>query len=79
MNWNSLGVRVSNLENKVGNVKLTGDMRLRYRYQDDNNTKKNDNSWDYRIRLRANAQVNDRTKVTYGVSTNNHSFGNNEC
>ena len=74
---NSLGVRVSNLENKVGNVKLTGDMRLRYRYQDDNNTKKNDNSWDYRIRLRANAQVNDRTKVTYGVSTNNHSFGNN--
>ena len=28
---NSLGVRVSNLENKVGNVKLTGDARLRYR------------------------------------------------
>ena len=74
---NSLGVRVSNLENKVGNVKLTGDMRVRYRYQDGNDTKKNDNSWDYRVRLRANAQVNDRTKVTYGVSTNNHSFGNN--
>ena len=74
---NSLGVRVSNLENKVGNVKLTGDMRVRYRYQDDNAKRENDNSWDYRIRLRANAQVNDRTKVTYGVSTNNHSFGNN--
>ena len=73
---NSLGVRVSNLENKVGNVKLTGDARIRYRYQDDNAKRENDNSWDYRIRLRANAQVNDRTKVTYGVSTNNHNFGN---
>ena len=72
---NSLGVRVSNLENKVGNVKLTGDMRLRYRYE--NGVKENDTSWDYRIRLRANAQVNDRTKVTYGVSTNNHNFGTN--
>jgi ribosomal protein S24E len=36
---NSLGVRVSNLENKVGNVKLTGDARIRYRYQDDNKRK----------------------------------------
>ena len=73
---NSLGVRVSNLENKVGNVKLTGDFRVRYRYQDGNDSKKNDNSWQYRARLRANAQVNDRTKVTYGISSNNHSFGN---
>ena len=73
---NSLGVRVSNLENKVGNVKLTGDARIRYRYQDNNDKRENDNSWDYRVRLRANAQVNDRTKVTYGISTNNHSFGN---
>ena len=72
---NSLGVRVSNLEKKVGNVKLTGDFRVRYRYQNDNAGKENDNSWDYRARLRANAQVNDRTKVTYGISTNNHSFG----
>ena len=77
---NSLGVRVSNLEKKVGNVKLTGDMRLRYLYQNGTNGNKdlsNDDSWTYRIRLRANAQVNDRTKVTYGVSTNNHSFGSN--
>ena len=72
---NSLGVRVSNLENKVGNVKLTGDARIRYKYQNDK--LENDNSWDYRIRLRANAQVNDRTKVTYGISTNNHNFGSN--
>ena len=75
---NNLGVRVSNLENKVGNVKLTGDARLRYRYQDGNKTKENDSSWDYRIRLRATANVNDKTTVNYGISSNNHSFANND-
>ena len=72
---NSLGVRVSNLENKVGNVKLTGDARIRYRFQ--NNAKENDDSWQYRFRIRANAQVNDRTKVTYGISSNNQTFSQN--
>ena len=71
---NNLGVRVSALENRVGNVKLTGDARVRYRYQKDSND--NDNSWDYRVRLRANAQVNDRTKVTYGIESA-HSFADN--
>ena len=73
---NNLGVRVSNLENKVGNIKFTGDARLRYRYQNDS-TKQNDKSWDYRIRLRGQAQVNDRTKVTVGLSTDNQNFGSN--
>ena len=72
---NNLGVRVSNLENKVGNVKFTGDGRLRYRYQSGN--KDNDNSWDYRIRLRGTAQINDRTTATLGMTTNNQSFGEN--
>ena len=72
---NNLGVRVSNLENKVGNVKFTGDGRLRYRYQ--SGTKDNDNSWDYRIRLRGTAQINERTTATLGVTTNNQSFGEN--
>ena len=72
---NNLGVRVSNLENKVGNIKFTGDARLRYRYQ--NGTKDNDNSWDYRIRLRGQAQVNDRTTVTVGLSSDNQNFGSN--
>jgi hypothetical protein len=72
---NNLGVRVSALENRVGNVKLTGDARVRYRYQKD--SKENDNSWDYRVRLRANAMVNKNTKVTYGISTGNHAFSDN--
>ena len=74
---NNLGVRVSALENRVGNVKLTGDARVRYRYQKD--SKENDNSWDYRVRLRANAMVNDNTKVTYGISTDSISFADNNA
>lgn len=74
---NNLGVRVSNLENKIGNVKLTGDARLRYKYQ--NGTTDNDNSWDYRVRIRANANVNDKTTVTYGISSNNHNFANTDA
>ena len=72
---NNLGVRVSNLENKVGNIKFTGDARIRYRYQDGG--KENDNSWDYRIRLRGKAQLNDRMTATVGLSTDNQSFGEN--
>ncbi|WP_279017873.1 S-layer homology domain-containing protein [Megasphaera elsdenii] len=84
---NNLGVRVSALENRVGNVKLTGDARIRYIHQSEgdkdkagkpvNEATKNDGSWSYRVRVRANAQVNDRTKVVYGISTNNVSFADN--
>ena len=98
---NNLGVRVSALENRVGNVKLTGDARIRYIHQSEgdkikanninnnvfgenknkekvvNKATKNDDSWSYRFRIRANAQVNDRTKVTYGISSDNHFFSDN--
>ena len=81
---NNLGVRVSNLENKVGNIKFTGDARLRYMHQTPYTYdgeklpgKKNDNAWDYRIRLRGTAQVNDRVTATVGLSTNNRNFGSN--
>ena len=84
---NNLGVRVSALENRVGNVKLTGDARVRYIHQSEgdkdkagdpvNAATKNDNSWSYRVRVRANAQVNDRTKVTYGITTGNVNFADN--
>lgn len=80
---NNLGVRVSALENRVGNVKMTGDARVRFINQDKddngNGRIKNDDSWSYRVRLRANAQVNDRTKVTYGISTGNHTFSDNSA
>ena len=81
---NNLGVRVSNLENKVGNIKFTGDFRFRYRYQNTNTLKDgtargkdNDNSWDWRLRVRGQAQVNDRTTATVGLSTDNNAFDSN--
>ena len=81
---NNLGVRVSNLENKVGNIKFTGDARFRYRYQNANTLKDdtargkdNDKSWDWRLRVRGTAQVNDRTTATVGLSTDNQNFGDN--
>ncbi len=73
---NNLGVRVSNLENRVGNIKFTGDARVRYRYQN-GSSKQNDNSWDYRIRVRGQAKVNDRTTATVGISSDNQNFGSN--
>ena len=86
---NNLGVRVSNLENRIGNVKFSGDARFRYRYQNTSHFKSsatnsdvnrgmdNDKSWDYRIRLRGQAQINDRTTATVGLSTDNLSFSSN--
>ena len=77
---NNLGVRVSALENRVGNVKLSGDARIRFQHQDSSKSNagyKNDASWDYRVRVRANAKVNDRTTVTYGISTDDINFADN--
>ena len=65
---NNLGVRVSNLEDRVGNVKLTGDARIRYMKQ--GQTLKNDDSWQFRGRLRANAKINDRADAVLGMEYN---------
>lgn len=63
---NNLGVRVSNLENKVGNVKVTGDVRLRYKQ-----TQHQDSKFDYRGRIKFNATVNDNTTATVRVGASN--------
>ena len=65
---NSLGVRVSNLEDRVGNVKLTGDARVRWV---DNGT---DDNFDMRARIQANAKVADNTTVTARISSDNFGF-----
>lgn len=73
---NNLGVRVSALEKKVGNVRFNGDARMRYNqsYATDSTTKvnntaysttKNKDNWNGRIRLGMTAAVNDSTYV-YG-------------
>ena len=59
----SLGVRVSNLEKKVGNISWSGDARMRYL----KNTDGSDN-WQGRVRINMKGQVNDSTYV-YGRLT----------
>ena len=54
----SLGVRVSNLEKKVGNISWSGNARMRY-IKDT----KGDDSWNGRVRIAAKGQVNDSTTV----------------
>ena len=63
----NLGVRVSNLEKKVGNISWSGDARMRYI----NNAKTNDkDAWDGRLRLTVKGQVNDATYVQGRIATN---------
>ena len=67
---NNLGVRVARLEDRVGNVKVTGDMRLRYRDAEKENSK-----FDARARVQFNAKVNDRTDAVVRMATDNFEFG----
>ena len=59
----NLGVRVSNLEKKVGNISWSGDARMRWKENGYNNGSKTADGWDGRMRINAKAQVNDSTYV----------------
>ena len=81
---NNLGVRVSTLENKVGNFKFTGDARVRYQganteenyYLNDEDTVSPKRSqFDYRARVKFEATVNDNTKAVVRLATGNKEFG----
>ena len=63
----SLGVRVSNLEKKVGNISWSGDARMRYQSKDNSA----DESWQGRIRINMKGQVNDSTTVNARLTTGN--------
>ena len=70
----NLGVRVSNLEKKVGNISWFGDARMRWKekgYNRDGSRKAD--GWDGRMRINAKAQVNDSTYVR-GRFTSNMNF-----
>ena len=69
----NLGVRVSNLEKKVGNLYWSGDARMRYT---DFSAKKADR-WDGRMRINVKGQVNDSTYVQ-GQFVNNFDFKDSE-
>ena len=70
----NLGVRVSNLEKKVGNLYWSGDARMRYI---DYSNKKTPDKWDGRMRINVKGQVNDSTYVQ-GQFVNNFNFKDSE-
>lgn len=70
---NNLGVRVARLEDRVGNVKVTGDARLRYRDAEHDKSK-----FDARARVQFNAKVNDRTDAVVRLTSGNFELGNSE-
>ena len=79
---NNLGVRVANLENKVGNVKVTGDMRIRYKGSDkaqmfasDKDSLDKKSKFDFRGRIQFNATVNENTSATVRLTSGDREFG----
>jgi hypothetical protein len=59
------------LEDRVGNVKVTGDARLRYRDAEHDKSK-----FDARARVQFNAKVNDRTDAVVRLTSGNFELGN---
>ena len=81
---NNLGVRVSTLENKVGNFAFTGDARLRYQgshteenlyVNDEDTTSPKRSKLDYRARVQFEATVNDNTKAVVRLAAGDKEFG----
>ncbi len=62
----SLGVRVSNLEKKVGNISWSGDARMRYKANPDGT-----DNWQGRVRINMKGQVNDSTYVFGRLTSGN--------
>ena len=72
----NLGVRVSNLEKKVGNLYWSGDARMRYTAS---SKKDAADKYDGRIRLNVKGQVNEATYVQGQMVTNMDFKGDNEA
>ena len=69
----NLGVRVSNLENKVGNITWTGDARVKYEHKDEFKGRvieKASDSYTARMRLNLKAQANDKIAVKARLVSN---------
>ena len=58
----NLGVRVSNLEKKVGNIYWSGDARMQYQHNLDG-AKNHADSWNARMRINVMGQVNDQVTI----------------
>ncbi|WP_303856799.1 S-layer homology domain-containing protein [Allisonella histaminiformans] len=74
----NLGVRVSNLEAKVGNISWSGDARMKWdQSYDSDKLGHADDNFNGRMRINAHAQVNDSTYVD-GLLRTDMDFKNND-
>ena len=73
----NLGVRVSDLEKKVGNISWYGDARMRYQHNYSASAKKTADKYTGRIRINAKADVNENTYVRGRLTTGNVDLKNN--
>ena len=65
----NLGVRVANLEKKVGNISWSGDARMQYQHNF-NGAKEHTDTWNGRMRINVEGQVNDQVTVNGRFVTN---------
>ena len=65
----NLGVRVANLEKKVGNISWSGDARMQYQHNLDG-AKDHADDWNGRMRINVEGQVNDQVTVNGRFVTN---------
>lgn len=73
----SLGVRVANLEKKADNVRVTGEVKYRYRdYSGDHEKSKNEYKNKMRTRIYVNGQINEDWSYT-GMLENTQDLKNN--
>ena len=66
----NLGVRVSNLEKKVGNISWSGDARMRFQQKSIIENQHKTAEWNGRIRLNVKGDVNESTYVKGRMVTN---------
>ncbi len=74
----NLGVRVANLEKKVGNISWSGDARMQYQHAlNDDGKDKDADVWSGRMRINVEGQVNDQVTVN-GRFVNEMDFKNGD-
>ena len=67
----NLGVRVANLEKKVGNISWSGDARMQYQHAlAEGSRTEHEDSWNGRMRINVEGQVNDQVTVNGRFVTN---------
>lgn len=68
-----LGVHLDNIDSKIGNTKISGDLRLRYRGSEEKSVFKTNSKskFDYRARIQFDANIATNTSATIRVRTGN--------